>query len=198
MTPFFIPPAFAVAPAFEVIVAGHAIAAGSGRPVPIRKREGDDLVTVGSRVADDSRNLRGWKQLVRDTAIAAGANPDHQLLHGPVAVEMRFVRTRPRTHFGTGRNTGQMKNSAPAFPTTRPDVLKLARGVEDALTGVVWHDDSQIIDERIVKAYGNYAAREECRVRVWELPQLHTEALEAERMRNQLDERFDRDGVVST
>jgi hypothetical protein len=33
--------------------------------------------------------------------------------------------------------------------------LKLARAAEDALTGVLWLDDSQIVDERISKAYGD-------------------------------------------
>jgi Holliday junction resolvase RusA-like endonuclease len=29
--------------------------------------------------------------------------------------------------------------------------------VEDALTGIVWEDDSQIIDERLTKRYGTPA-----------------------------------------
>jgi len=33
-------------------------------------------------------------------------------------------------------------------------VLKLARAVEDALTGVIWADDAQIVDEVIRKRYG--------------------------------------------
>lgn len=32
-----------------------------------------------------------------------------------------------------------------------PDVLKLARGVEDALTGIVWRDDAQIVNESLSK-----------------------------------------------
>jgi Holliday junction resolvase RusA-like endonuclease len=37
---------------------------------------------------------------------------------------------------------------------TRPDVLKLARAAEDALTGIVWRDDSQIVHETLAKVYG--------------------------------------------
>ena len=35
-----------------------------------------------------------------------------------------------------------------------PDVLKLARGVEDALTGIVWRDDAQIVNESLNKVVG--------------------------------------------
>jgi Holliday junction resolvase RusA-like endonuclease len=33
-------------------------------------------------------------------------------------------------------------------------VLKLARAVEDALTGVVWRDDAEIVAEGLAKLYG--------------------------------------------
>jgi hypothetical protein len=39
----------------------------------------------------------------------------------------------------------------------RPDVLKLARAIEDAITGVIWVDDSQIIDEHLYKRWGDPA-----------------------------------------
>jgi predicted short-subunit dehydrogenase-like oxidoreductase (DUF2520 family) len=42
-------------------------------------------------------------------------------------------------------------------------VLKLARGVEDALTGIVWRDDAQIVVEHLEKRYGSPAR---CEVRV--------------------------------
>lgn len=36
---------------------------------------------------------------------------------------------------------------------TRPDLSKLVRGVEDALTGILWSDDSRIVDVIARKAY---------------------------------------------
>ena len=36
-------------------------------------------------------------------------------------------------------------------------MLKLARAVEDALTGIVWRDDAQIVDEQLSKVYGEPA-----------------------------------------
>ena len=45
----------------------------------------------------------------------------------------------------------------PPFPTARPDLLKLARAVEDAIQSVVYRNDSQIVDEVLHKRYGEPA-----------------------------------------
>jgi Holliday junction resolvase RusA-like endonuclease len=73
---------------------------------------------------------------------------------GPLRVSMVFVRNRPAGHFGTGRNAGKMKDGRQALrPVQRPDALKLARAAEDALTGWLWADDSQIVEEHLYKAF---------------------------------------------
>lgn len=41
------------------------------------------------------------------------------------------------------------------FPVWRPDVDNLAYGVTNALTGVIWPDDSQIVDQHIFKRYAD-------------------------------------------
>lgn len=41
-----------------------------------------------------------------------------------------------------------------AWPTGRPDADNYLKLVCDALNGVAWRDDSQIVDARVVKAYG--------------------------------------------
>jgi Holliday junction resolvase RusA-like endonuclease len=83
-----------------------------------------------------------------------------ELLEGPLVLEFVFFRPRPAAHFGRRG----LRPSAPEFPTTRPDVLKLARAVKDALTGVVWRDDAQVVDERLAKRFEE-PARVEVRVR---------------------------------
>jgi crossover junction endodeoxyribonuclease RusA len=37
--------------------------------------------------------------------------------------------------------------------TVRPDIDKLERAVFDALTGVLWHDDSQVVESHKYKRY---------------------------------------------
>lgn len=44
--------------------------------------------------------------------------------------------------------------AANAYPITKPDSTKLVRAVEDALTGVLWGDDAQVVDQHVFKRYG--------------------------------------------
>jgi Holliday junction resolvase RusA-like endonuclease len=137
----------------EFRVAGQAQPAGSKRA----------FVRGGhAQVVDANPRSRSWKSQVAQVAAEAYSGP---LLTGALSVEFCFCIPRPKSHMGTGRNAGIVKRSAPKFPTTRPDVLKLARAVEDALTGVIWNDDAQIVEERLVKLYDD---RAQVIVRVWE------------------------------
>lgn len=114
-------------------------------------------------VVDDSKN-KSWKQQVAGEGMRIFSSLPPLFADGPLAVEFTFFRPRPGSHYGTGRNATRLKDSAPTVPTTRPDVLKLARAVEDALTGVLWRDDSQIVDERLRKCWGEPARVE---IGVW-------------------------------
>jgi Holliday junction resolvase RusA-like endonuclease len=73
---------------------------------------------------------------------------------GPVTLRAVFIFPRPKTHFGTGRNAERVKESAPGWKTTAPDLDKLVRALGDALTGVVFRDDAQIVDIAVTKIYG--------------------------------------------
>lgn len=114
-------------------------------------------------VVDANKAAKPWK-----LEVAAAAREVYQgaLLAGPLAVRFVFFRPRPQGHFrkdGTLAPDGQR-----AFaPTARPDVLKLSRGVEDALTGVIWRDDAQIVTETLEKRWGE-PARVEVEIEVLE------------------------------
>jgi Holliday junction resolvase RusA-like endonuclease len=99
-------------------------------------------------VIDASAKSRPWKALVAQ--VAGDAMAGRELMRGPLAMTLRFVVRRPKGHYG---KRGLLP-SAPPFPTTKPDLLKLARGVEDALSGVVYGDDAQIVRELLIKEYG--------------------------------------------
>ena len=129
----------------EFFVAGVAKPAGSKRGffIPKLKR----VVIV-----DANPNSKDWKSDVKSDAIA---NYDGELLTCPIAVRFTFYVTRPKGHYRTGKNAHLLRDSAPKFPASKPDVLKLARGVEDALTGIIWKDDAQIVTEHIAKRYAD-------------------------------------------
>lgn len=74
----------------------------------------------------------------------------------PVGVEATFSLPRPKGHYGTGRNAGHVKHSAPDHATSHStgDVDKLARLVLDALQDTdVLPDDSQVVELQARKAY---------------------------------------------
>lgn len=79
---------------------------------------------------------------------------DLPVMRGPVRVEVLFAMARPKVHYGTGRNAGKVKDSAPEWPTTYPDIDKAARLVCDALTiaGVI-EDDVNVVSLRCTKVY---------------------------------------------
>jgi Holliday junction resolvase RusA-like endonuclease len=155
---------------FYFTVVGKPQTAGSKRSyVPQNKQTGQPYRDKHGRIVvstvDDNRKGRDWKALVHDQAkqAAEAGNRPVPVFSKPaaIAVTMVFIQPRPKSHYGTGRNATKLKDSAPAEPTGKPDVLKLARAVEDAMSGVVYDDDCQITFEVIQKAYGE---RHECQV----------------------------------
>ncbi len=76
---------------------------------------------------------------------------------------------RPKSHYRTGRMTSHLlTGNAPLHPTSKPDLLKLARAAEDALTGLVWADDAQVVEMTLTERYG---APEGVHVQVWRMDQ---------------------------
>lgn len=108
-------------------------------------------------ITDASAKSRPWKAQVSDAA--AQAMNGGELLAGPLWLELMFYVPRPKGHYGAKG----VRPSAPAFPTVKPDLLKLTRAVEDALTGICVRDDAQFIMEHLQKHYGE-PARVEVRI----------------------------------
>lgn len=144
-------------PAGEIrfTVYGEPQTAGSKRAFPFKRRNGQ----LGVAVSDDNPKSRDWKNAVASQARESMG--DYPLSDSPLSVAFIFYRPRPKGHFG---KHGLKRSAYGLHPTTRPDVLKLARAVEDALTGVVWRDDSQIVEE-VLKKYWGEPARVEIVIR---------------------------------
>ena len=103
------------------------------------------------QVVESGKHTKEWRSNVRHFGYCA--YQDGEPLEGPLRLSVLFTAVRPKCHYGSGRNADVLKDSAPAYPTTRPDITKLLRAVEDALTGVLWLDDSQIVIQRAAKTY---------------------------------------------
>lgn len=126
-----------------------------GEPQPAGSKRGFYRPGLGVRVVDANPKAKDWKgQVAREGALAMDGNP---MLRCPIVAHFTFFRPRPKAHYGTGRNAAILKRSAPALPAGRPDALKLARAVEDALSGVVYSDDALIVREHLIKEWGEPA-----------------------------------------
>lgn len=88
----------------------------------------------------DSKGLASWTQAVGWAARAAGVTLEPR--DRGVRVEASFISTRP-----------QSAKRRP-LPVVRPDVDKMTRALLDALTGVAYVDDAQVVDLVVYKRYG--------------------------------------------
>lgn len=110
------------------------------------------VVAGKAHLVDDAKNNAPWRSVVALAAkTAMGGEPPFD---GPLFLEVIFTMLRPKNHYRGGRRGGDLTRSAPPFPATKPDATKLIRALEDALTGICWFDDSQVVSQRVDKRYG--------------------------------------------
>lgn len=94
-------------------------------------------------ITDSNRNLKSWQQLVADGASRAILDtPSWSLFDGPVRLSIAFYLPRPKS----------LPKRVTAH-TKKPDTSKLVRALEDALTGVVYRDDAQVVEVVAGKYY---------------------------------------------
>jgi Holliday junction resolvase RusA-like endonuclease len=103
-------------------------------------------------IANSPHKLQSWDRNVAGAAIAAMVQvgrdefPWHKR---PLAVVATFRFARPEGHFGARG----LRPKAPLFMTSKPDVDKILRATLDAMTGLVYDDDSRIVAESSRKAW---------------------------------------------
>jgi Holliday junction resolvase RusA-like endonuclease len=123
-----------------------------GTPVPQGSKRG---FLRGGKVVmvEMGKNLMPWRQEIAQ--IAAAKMGDEEPWVGPVRVNLTFFLQRPKGNHGTGRNANTLKANAPRFPSGRPDLDKLVRGVLDAMSGIVFRDDSQVHAMDVMKLWAD-------------------------------------------
>lgn len=129
----------------------------TGTPVPQGSMQAFVRGGKAHVVAGNAGPLERWRGDIRGAsrpAIAAYELPAMGVAAVKVALVFRFLR--PASHFlpaNGKRQVAELRASAPATLTARPDVDKLARAVLDALTGIVWDDDDQVTALYAAKRY---------------------------------------------
>jgi len=71
-------------------------------------------------------------------------------------MQLEFYIGRPKSHFGTGKNSHILKESSPLHKTSRPDLDNYIKLVFDALNKVYYLDDSQITNIIATKQYSDH------------------------------------------
>lgn len=101
-----------------------------------------------------SRKVKPWREAVVAAAQASGLS-----YGGIVAVHVIFYMPRPKSHYGSRKGQPYLKDTAPSYPSGKPDIDKLLRSTFDALTtsGII-EDDSRIVEVFARKLY----ERENC------------------------------------
>lgn len=69
----------------------------------------------------------------------------------PVKLRCTFMFKRPQSHY----NKSGLKPAAKLHHTQKPDATKLLRALEDALTGIVWLDDAQVVEQHVTKHWSD-------------------------------------------
>jgi crossover junction endodeoxyribonuclease RusA len=112
-------------------VHGVPVAKGSGRAFYNPKAGRAYVVQM------NAARQKPFASMISYTADEHGIMPSD----GPVFVGMLFQFPRPKAHYRGKAQT--LRDDAPVYHVTTPDVDKCARLVLDALTGIAWHDDKQ-------------------------------------------------------
>ena len=119
---------------------------GKGRPRFTRKG-----------VAYTPEKTRKAEELISFTA--KGAMAGREPPRGPVAVDIAAT-------FEIPTSWSKARKAAPGMPTKKPDIDNIAKLVLDALNGVAFHDDAQVVS---LTARKDYAQLPCLCVTVWEV-----------------------------
>jgi Holliday junction resolvase RusA-like endonuclease len=101
----------------------------------------------------DAGTAEGWKSCIAEAVRPyLPATP----IETPVRVTIDFLMPRPKSHYRTGKNAGVLKDTAPKWFTSKPDIDNLEKAVYDALTIVgLLKDDSLVVQHSVQKYYAD-------------------------------------------
>jgi len=126
-------------------VIGRPQQRGSKKVGFIPSRSGGVLMKNGRPIIvarDANDNSKAWMDSVKLAACMEVGR--QELIRGPVELVVVFYFKRPQSHYGSGKNAGTLKQSAPEYHAQSPDLDKLVRCLGDALTGIVYQDDKLV------------------------------------------------------
>ena len=89
----------------------------------------------------------------KDFLVLAFNEKPEKPMEGPISMTIKLYYSRPKNHYGSGKNASNLKPTSPHFHTSRPDADNAFKFVSDSLNSVFYKDDSQICMLQVIKLY---------------------------------------------
>lgn len=106
--------------------------------------------TAGGFVkAYDPAKSGDYKKYVK---LAAMEFAPKTLMEGPIKLKLTVYRSMPG-YLSKSPKKAAAAEAGEILPVSKPDVDNYLKGVKDALKGVIWKDDSQVVDAYAKKRY---------------------------------------------
>jgi crossover junction endodeoxyribonuclease RusA len=129
---------------FSVLILGEPAPQGSKRHVG------------GGILVDSCKRLPEWRSDVRNGCLDEHGQPKARI-EGPVYLSLEFALRRPKS----------LPKTKKVHHTKRPDMSKLVRAVEDAITSAgIWIDDSYVCASNVTKRYAEPGEQTGCHIKV--------------------------------
>jgi len=138
----------------RLVIYGKTVPQGRARFKHIKCKDGREL-----DIAYDPTKSRDFKALVYEEALKVKPIKPFE---GEVGISVVVFRAMPKDF---SKKKQQMAINGEISPITRPDWKNYFAGIEDALKGVMWKDDSQVVDVSGGKRYSDIPRVE---IEVWE------------------------------
>ena len=119
---------------FKLFIPGRPKSQGSKRPIKTK--------SGAMRIVEQVKGLEAWRQDIKRWSAETGF---------PMWSRTEAIILRLDFHFLRPASISQKKRP---HVTVYPDLDKLCRATFDALTGILWADDAQVIEVTATKTYG--------------------------------------------
>lgn len=136
------------------VVPGTPVGKGRPRSSILRGKGGKQILKNGQPIIHHHtpEKTASYENLVKVKAQQAMAG--RPVIEGPVEVSIRLIVTPPASW---SQKKQREALEGRIYPTTKPDIDNVLKGIMDACNEVIFKDDKQAVDVRVAKRYGMVA-----------------------------------------